>query len=41
LIPSARTVDILPQSLRDFRNTARSAVRSQIFAFRDEALLQP
>jgi hypothetical protein len=26
LIPSARTVDILPQSLRDFRNTARSAV---------------
>lgn len=41
LIPSARTVDILPQSLRDFRNAARSAVRSQIFAFRDEALLQP
>lgn len=41
LIPSARTADILPQSLRDFRNAARSAVRSQIFAFRDEALLQP
>ena len=41
LIPSARTADTLPQSLRDFRNAARSAVQSQIFAYRDEALLQP
>jgi hypothetical protein len=41
LITSTRAVDILPQSLRDFRNAARSAVRSQIFTFRDEVLLQP
>jgi hypothetical protein len=40
LIPSARTADILPQALRDFRNAARSAVQSQIFAFRDNALSQ-
>jgi hypothetical protein len=40
LIPTARTADIPPQALRDFRNAARSAVRSQIFAYRDEALLQ-
>jgi hypothetical protein len=41
LIPGVRTADILPQSLRDFRSAARSAVSSQIFAFRDEALLLP
>ena len=41
LIPSVRTADIMPQSLRDFRSAARSAVRRQIFAFRDEALLLP
>lgn len=41
LIPNARTSDLLPQRLRDFRNAARSAITSQIRAFRDEALLQP
>jgi hypothetical protein len=41
LIPSARTADILPQPLRDFRSAARSAIQSQTRAFRDEALLRP
>ena len=41
LIPGTRTADILPQGLRDFRAAARSAIRTQIFEFRDEALRQP
>ena len=41
LIPSARTADILPQSLRDFRSAARSAIQPQIFGYRDKALQQP
>ena len=40
LIPSARTTEVLPQALRDFRSAARSAIRDQIFAFRDAALRQ-
>ena len=35
LIPSARTSGLTPQALRDFRNAARVAIRTQIFAFRD------
>ena len=38
LIPSARTADLLPQALRDFRSAARSAIRSQVVAYRDETL---
>lgn len=41
LIPSLRSADILPQGLRDFRNAARTAISTQIFAFRDNALKQP
>jgi hypothetical protein len=39
LIPSSRKGSLLPQPLRDFRNAARSAVESQIQAFRDEQLV--
>ncbi len=38
LMESTRTVDLLPQRLRDFRNAARSAVRIQIYDFRNRAL---
>ena len=41
LIPNTRTTDLLPQGLSDFRSAARSAIRVQMFAFRDEALHQP
>jgi hypothetical protein len=40
LIPSTRSADLLPQKLQDFRSAGRSAVRPQIFAFRDKALLK-
>lgn len=40
LIPSSRTSGLLPQSLRDFRNAARNAVRAQIYAFRDSGLAE-
>jgi hypothetical protein len=40
LIPSPRSVTLLPQALRDFRNAARVAIKSQIYAFRDRELTQ-
>jgi hypothetical protein len=41
LMPSARTADILPQALRDFRSAARTAIQGQVFVYRDRALQQP
>lgn len=38
LIPSRRSAALLPQRLLDFRNAARTAVRQQIYAFRDRVL---
>lgn len=38
LIPSTRSAGLLPQRLRDFRSAARSAVRPQIFTYRDRNL---
>lgn len=35
LIRSTRSANLLPQRLRDFRSAARSAIRTQIFAYRD------
>lgn len=39
-IPSSRSVTLLPQALRDFRNAARVAVKAQIYGLRDNALQQ-
>ncbi|WP_287604485.1 DUF3223 domain-containing protein [Thiothrix sp.] len=39
LIPSTRSVNLLPQALRDFKNAARTAIQGQIFAFRDKNLI--
>lgn len=39
-IPTARSKSLLPQQLLDFRNAARTAVRSQIYSFRDSQLSQ-
>jgi hypothetical protein len=38
LLPSNRSADLLPQGLRNFRNGARTAVRTQIMTFRDKTL---
>lgn len=40
LVKSSRTVSLLPQALRDFKNASRNAVRGEIFAFRDRSLQQ-
>lgn len=40
LIPNPRAADLLPQRLRDFRNAARAAIRTQIYEFRDKTLRQ-
>lgn len=39
-IPSSRSATLLPQALRDFRNAARTAVKAQIYDFRDSSLQQ-
>lgn len=38
LIPSIRSASSQPQRLRDFRSAARSAIRTQIFEYRDRNL---
>lgn len=41
LIPTTRKQEILPQALRDFKSAARSAIKPQIDAFREQAFRQP
>lgn len=40
LVPSLRSSTLLPQALRDFRSAARTAIRAQIYEFRDNALIE-
>ena len=40
LIPSNRTKNLTPQRLLDYKAAARTAIKPQISAFRDKALLQ-
>ena len=40
LVPSSRSSTLLPQALRDFRNAARTAIKAQIYEFRDSALIE-
>lgn len=40
LIPSSRSSTLLPQALRNFRNAARTAIKSQISEFRDCTLVE-
>lgn len=39
LIPTTRTVNLIPQALRNFRNAARTAIEAQIREFRDSQLM--
>lgn len=40
LVPSSRSSTQLPQALRDFRSAARVAIKTQIYEFRDNALVE-